>query len=320
MQISLHLGGGWSGEFDQSALTNRVATIGPRFEWGNAQSQGFADATYVRFRSNSAVVFSAREARARPLGRFVIGSEATLDGNVVGSVSTGRFQYALALGRQLGGVLATIGLSGGVLRDTGGTFSPHVSARTALSLGFLSLKLQRFDGGSRIRYTDAEITAARRTGIVSFSLAGGVRAFDHRRAEVVRRAQIAVQPNPFVAFDLSAGETPRSPEGFASGDYLTLGVRLIAAKRVTRPVIERTGSGARVAFAESGRDVTIAGDWNDWTPVPMTLVGGRWTVELPLGAGAHKFVLTVDGKQVVPRGVPKLPDGFGGEVGLLVIG
>ena len=75
-----------------------------------------------------------------------------------------------------------------------------------------------------------------------------------------------------------------------------------------------------VALAVNGRDVAIAGEWNHWTAVPMTRdASGRWVAELTLGAGAHRFMLIVDGKNVVPRGVPKLPDGFGGEVGLMVM-
>jgi hypothetical protein len=67
--------------------------------------------------------------------------------------------------------------------------------------------------------------------------------------------------------------------------------------------------------------VDIAGDWNSWTPAPMAKdVDGRWSVELPLQGGAHKFIIVVDGqRQMVPRGVPTLPDGFGGTVGLLVV-
>ena len=76
----------------------------------------------------------------------------------------------------------------------------------------------------------------------------------------------------------------------------------------------------RVRFNVDGRVVAIAGDWNDWTPVPMTReADGRWSVVLTVPPGAHKFMLVVDGKNIVPRGVPKLPDGFGGEVGLLVL-
>jgi hypothetical protein len=42
---------------------------------------------------------------------------------------------------------------------------------------------------------------------------------------------------------------------------------------------------------------------------------------LPLGPGAYRFSLILDGEHwVVPEGVPMLPDDFGGEVGLLLVG
>ncbi len=69
------------------------------------------------------------------------------------------------------------------------------------------------------------------------------------------------------------------------------------------------------------RNVAIAGEWNDWTPVALErLDGSRWRANLALSQGAHRFSLVVNGRRwIVPPGVATLPDDMGGQVGLLVI-
>lgn len=47
---------------------------------------------------------------------------------------------------------------------------------------------------------------------------------------------------------------------------------------------------------------------------------GLWSADLPLRGGAWRFAILVDGNRwTVPAGVPRLPDDFGGEVGVLVV-
>ena len=67
--------------------------------------------------------------------------------------------------------------------------------------------------------------------------------------------------------------------------------------------------------------VAVAGDWNGWEPAPLTRSpDGRWLLPRDLPAGVHRFNLLVDGERwIVPEGVPSVDDGFGGQVGLLVI-
>ncbi len=131
--------------------------------------------------------------------------------------------------------------------------------------------------------------------------------------------------------EAGVGTYPEDVTGFASGFYARIGVRLGTPRRPAAyappaPAVEMVHLSAaqtRVTFrVEDARHVAIAGEWNAWTPAPLTeLGGGRWQGVLPLGAGAHRFSLVVDGeKWVVPPGVPELPDDFGGTVGLLVIG
>jgi hypothetical protein len=133
------------------------------------------------------------------------------------------------------------------------------------------------------------------------------------------------------SLEAGVGTYPEDITGFASGFFARLGVRLGSPLRPASyapppPPVEIAPLGpalTRVTFRiENARSVEIAGAWNAWAPTPLTQIGGgRWQVVLPLGAGAHRFSLVVNGEDwVVPPGVPELPDDFGGTVGLLVIG
>jgi hypothetical protein len=129
---------------------------------------------------------------------------------------------------------------------------------------------------------------------------------------------------PFLSLESVAGRYPRSPDGFTDGFFVSAGVRLARPARGAGARIERLGAGrVRLTVPVRGAArVAIAGEWNAWEPAPMHEAGsGRWSIELSLPRGAHKFSLVVDGDRwVVPDGVPRLPDGFGGEVGVLVVG
>ncbi|HEY2805360.1 MAG TPA: glycogen-binding domain-containing protein [Gemmatimonadales bacterium] len=322
-QLSLGLGV-VNARYGQSPAAT-AAQIASRYDWLHGLDQGFAEGSLAQFSGGVwAAQLSAREGHARPAGFLgVIGSDGSIEANVLsGDIATGRLQEAVGAGRRFGMVLASLAFSGGVLRDTGGTFIPQLSGRAAITISGLTAKAQRYEGRSA-RYTDVELSAeARRLGLISASGGSGERFNANGENDWMWHVEIAAHPSSVLGVEFGAGRTPTSPEGFQVGNYAALGLRLTYVPRVPRPAISRTPSGTRVAFSlGSAREVSIAGDWNDWTPVAMSRGSdGLWTIVLPAMSGAHKFSLTVDGKAVVPRGVPRLPDGFGGEAGLLVIG
>jgi hypothetical protein len=84
---------------------------------------------------------------------------------------------------------------------------------------------------------------------------------------------------------------------------------------------DRADAGGIGFDVPEAREVSIAGDWNDWTPVPLARDGaGRWVLPAGVPPGVYRFNLLVDGDRwTVPDGVPQIDDGFGGTVGLLVI-
>ncbi len=84
---------------------------------------------------------------------------------------------------------------------------------------------------------------------------------------------------------------------------------------------ETARSGAVGFSVEGARTVAIAGDWNGWQPTPLARADdGRWLLPTDLPPGVHRFNLLVNGEEwTVPEGIPSVDDGFGGQVGLLVI-
>ena len=87
--------------------------------------------------------------------------------------------------------------------------------------------------------------------------------------------------------------------------------------------VERLNGGrVRVTVAlDDAKSAAIAGDWNDWSPAPMSRTkAGRWTTVIQVVPGVHRFSILVDGTRwIVPSVAPQASDGFGGQAALLVI-
>lgn len=120
-------------------------------------------------------------------------------------------------------------------------------------------------------------------------------------------------------------------QGLPGGDYVSVGfkltrnrVRSVTESAARAPLLFSEAVARRGAIGFEIRDaatVEVAGDWNEWTPEPLTRgPDGRWTLPSGLAPGIHRFNLRVNGTRwVVPEGVPSVDDGFGGQVGLLII-
>jgi hypothetical protein len=70
-----------------------------------------------------------------------------------------------------------------------------------------------------------------------------------------------------------------------------------------------------------GADVSIAGDFNNWRPVPMQREGREWVIRLPLKAGVYHYAFrSAGGDWFVPASVAgRRDDGMGGQVAMLVV-
>ncbi len=134
-----------------------------------------------------------------------------------------------------------------------------------------------------------------------------------------------------LALLLSGGTyAPDVLQGLPGGTFLSVGIRY--APRRVRPVApaaplplmftRESARSGRVGFTvPNAGAVAIAGDWNEWQPTPLTRGDdGRWLLPSDVPAGVHRFNLLVNGEVwMVPEGIPAVDDGFGGQVGLLVI-
>ena len=324
-QLSLRLSGVRS-SFAGSPATNALQAS-PRLELVAGRSSAAIEGTWAHLEDDS---WAAHGSAALALGKSLgTGREVALvveaSGNrLENGIRSGQLQAGPMFGARAGPVVLGLGATIGRLLDVADSVHNQWTVRASAGghAGSVNLVLRgaHADVGA-LKFSDLELSATRRWGAVLLEAAGGLR-HDEQLTRGTWRAQAIWQTSRVVAFDVAGGRYPPSPEGFAEGLYATAGFRVTSVGRaVAPPAVAPAGPGQwRVRFTADGRDVAIAGDWNDWTPVPMNRGSdGRWEALLTLPAGAHKFMLIVDGRNVVPRGVPKLPDGFGGEVGLLVL-
>jgi predicted carbohydrate-binding protein with CBM48 len=79
-----------------------------------------------------------------------------------------------------------------------------------------------------------------------------------------------------------------------------------------------------VFVAKDARQVTIAGDFNDWNPTaaPLHRAGaeGVWSIVLPLAPGRHLYSFVVDGRRWVPDAeAPRAPETEFGESSVILV-
>lgn len=189
------------------------------------------------------------------------------------------------------------------------------------------------NGAGAVHYQDFTVGADGRVGALSGALTYGARSGGLAGGPWAQ-ARAAWRVAPSVAIEVEGGKYPADITGFNHGLFLTAGVRVGLTRGALEPRRSRTRSANEMRMERLGdgrvrllfrvpdaRSVALAGEWNDWTAVPLRARDdGRWEAVLRLGPGAHRFSLVVDGERwVVPSGVPTMPDDFGGEAGLLVV-
>ncbi len=118
-------------------------------------------------------------------------------------------------------------------------------------------------------------------------------------------------------------------QALPSGRYISAAIRISARRppvvnvkaQAPRTYDPKGDEGSLLFRLPGAQSVEVVGDWTDWQPVPMRRArDGRWTLDLTLPPGVHRFNLIVDGERwIVPDGVPSVDDGFGGETGLLIV-
>lgn len=128
---------------------------------------------------------------------------------------------------------------------------------------------------------------------------------------------------PVLSLQGSAGRYPSSfLTGASSGRYVSVGLVLRSGgprpMRLPRPtgVPAVRGNATRLSIrAPEAARVELAGDWNDWTPVPARrAANGVWYADVTLAPGEYRYAFRVDGGAWrVPEGAVTSDDGFGGK-------
>lgn len=270
-------------------------------------------------------------------GRTSVEAAATAGGSVLSgdrwfASGTGVLRLHRQLGR--GGGL-WLGALGGVGRNSGDSASVSLAGPQAggWMLGrrwssTLTAALEWYEG-RMVPGASGQVMAA--AGV--FDLAGwaGVRgpATADGSTSAWIGASVVLWMQPFLALVASAASYPSDLlEGVPGGSYVSIGVR-VATRRVgigePRPTgrpsfVVPEGREVRVTLP-GARTVELAGDWTAWKPVRLESAGsGTWRLRVRLPSGTYRFALRADGGPwMVPPGIPSQPDGFGGQVALLVV-
>lgn len=228
------------------------------------------------------------------------------------------------------GWIAAGGMTAGGVRTIDSATSPLVTGVLRMSRlagrwtvdlrgsGSWADTIRYFDGLAGLTYTDRHVTV---------SALGGVRTGD-LGDEPWGQGQLEWRVTPYLRLEAAVGNYPADITGFTEGFFVSAGIRIGTRSRALPPeravTTTRLGDAeAQVTFVVRDADaVAIAGEWNAWTPTPLARIdGSHWRATLPLGPGAYRFALVIDGDRwMVPDGIPAIPDDFGGEVGLLLIG
>lgn len=135
---------------------------------------------------------------------------------------------------------------------------------------------------------------------------------------------LALDVSRGVALNVGGGRYPSNVlTGAAGGTYLTVGLSLRvggggAAHGLPAPrgVLPGAVGTTRLSIeAPDAQTVDVAGDWNDWTPIPAQRAdNGVWYADLRIPPGQYRYAFRIDGHAWrVPRGAVAVDDGFGGQ-------
>lgn len=325
--------GGVSARYADS-VSGSAGVVDGRVELTDAATTGMVDASLAKFASGE----WATQVGLQGLSGWTLGRADAL-GLVFGG----------SLNALEGGVWSASIAAGPLLAHSAGPFTTSISAAvggargvdsSAFVLGSMTVGL-RYDrgpwqvetaavgnGADTLRFLDWTGGVTWRQPSFLLAASGGVRAGD-LGGSPWGQVRLEATLNAALKVEAAVGSYPRDVTGFTSGRFATLGLR-VALTRDNRALRTRSavaieqlkGGKVRVTVAMGGaKSVSIAGDWNDWSPAPMSRAsGGRWTAVIEATPGLHRFAILVDGiRWTVPRGAPQASDGFGGQAALLVV-
>ncbi len=188
--------------------------------------------------------------------------------------------------------------------------------------------------------TTARVTLALGGGRGVIDLSGGVTEGAGTLARRWGQATAVVRLTPLVA--LLAGAGTRGPEDFresrVGARFARFGVRLespapLVLPRAAPPAappagevraeLQLRGDGVQAfrVWAPAAGTVEVAGDMTGWIPAALTRdSSGWWSLELTLAPGLYQLSMRIDrGAWLPPPGLATTEDGYGGQVGVVVV-
>jgi hypothetical protein len=315
----------------------------PGLEWQGRRSYGLVSAALTGFEGSAWVVQGRGEVSlvAEPFG-LLSPLRAELVAGAYGTYHSSEFRTALSradarlqvAGSRLGAWVSGTGATGWASSDgefvtaVGGTAGSWTRARGLQAVALVSAL--RIEGtwfpevGGRLL-----INADR----VDLTMAGGWRAGEGDvEADAWGGLNATLWLGRHVAVTAAGGWYPADLlQGLPRGQYVSAGIRLASRRAETpsleplaRPMyVERGGVRTLRFTVRNAQRVAFVSEWNHWEAIPLEPVPaepGVWILAMDLPPGVHRFNLVVDGDRwIVPEGVMTVSDGFGGEVGLLIV-
>lgn len=335
-------------------LPSGAVAITPAVRWQGALTGVSAGGTYLRYESGHESLQGAvtgwrftAGARARWRGEFDVdaGASRYLDfASFWHGVAGARLHV---LGEEHG---AWVGVAAGAT-SYGGAALPvtTVGAGAWSRLSWLLLRVSgnRFAIGDTT-YTDLESSGHADRGRVVLDATLGARVWSRGGGRgVYGEGSVAISLSEPIALVLGAGRYPTDPvRGSLAARYLSAALSLhpsrprrvavrhaavssdsgadrSSALPVVRLEVRAAPHGAvRLAvYAPGAARVELAGDFTDWQPVPLTQEAeGSWAASFEIATGIHRVNVRIDGVSwIVPGGVARSTDEFGGDVGTFVV-
>lgn len=214
----------------------------------------------------------------------------------------------------------------------GAVFGGGVRFAATEGSGYAGYREERSDvAGARL--VDRSLAATIAAGRVAYGVSVGTRQLADS-SELFASGSVTVDVVRGAALQLAGSRYPANPlTGAVGGSAVSVGVVLRAgrppaarfeADRATRVRgVPAPARGARrlVMRAPRAARVEIAGDWNDWRPVPaLRAPDGTWYADVRLRPGRYRYAFRIDGDRwAVPEGVAAVDDGFGGRSAWLTV-
>ena len=287
------------------------------------------------------LVQSAEHPVRGEIGGFVSGFgesgySLTLSGEVIPRLQIGSASRGGAVGFGVGGTQHA-GVSSSIAHAAGDAWITWGDEQFASSLSFVKTS-GTFVGNvsSSEGPSFSDLTGAwrhDRGGVVVGASAGYRFGVQDGNGRAWGSADAALWVLSRTALVLSVGRTLDDPvRGVPQTTFASVALRVTgqAHETIAR---RRTVAGARVSVQRvdgsrrrleirgaRGTRVEVMGDFTDWAPVALELVGDVWRLERSVTPGLHRIALRIDGGDwIAPANIPHATDDLGGVVGLITV-